>query len=89
MATCVPIRDLKDTAKFADLVESASEPITVTKNGYDTFVVMRSKDYEAMRKAYAKEQLLSVIAKAEADLAVGNYVSGDEFTLEMRAKYGI
>jgi len=89
MATCVPIRDMKDTAKFAELVERTPEPITVTKNGYDAFVVMRSKDFEAMHEAYAKEQLLAIIAQAETDLAAGNYADGKKFTTKVRAQYGI
>lgn len=47
MTTCVPIRDMKNTAAFTALVESSEEPITVTKNGYDTFVVMKASDYKA------------------------------------------
>ena len=44
MPTAVPIRDLKNTAAFARLVDESPEPITVTKNGYDKFVAMRSQD---------------------------------------------
>ena len=43
MPKTVPIRDLKDTAAFARLVEDSNAPVTVTRNGYDAFVVMRSR----------------------------------------------
>ena len=42
MPKCVPIKDIRDTAAFSELVEKSPEPITVTKNGYDQFVVIRS-----------------------------------------------
>ena len=45
MPTAVPVRDLKNTAAFARLVDESPEPITVTKNGYDKFVAMRRQDY--------------------------------------------
>ena len=41
MQTCVPVKDLKDTASFARRVEQASGPITVTKNGYEVFYALR------------------------------------------------
>ncbi len=46
MPTCVPIKDLESTAAFTRTVESAAEPITVTRNGYDAFVVMKTDEYE-------------------------------------------
>ena len=45
MATCVPIKDMRDTAQFLKLVQESDEPITVTKNGYSELVVMRAEDY--------------------------------------------
>ena len=89
MPTCVPIRDMKDTAKFSALVQSAPGPVTVTKNGYDEFVVMRSADYEAMRDEVAKAEILNRMAKAEMELAAGDYVDGASFTQNIRARYGI
>ena len=63
MPICVPIKDMKDTAKFARLVEEANGPVTVTKNGYDAFVVMRSADYDRLaneREEEAKQRLEQV-----------------------------
>lgn len=51
MPVCVPIKDMRDTAKFSELVESTPGPITVTKNGYSKFVVMRSVDYDRMSRS--------------------------------------
>ena len=54
MAVCVPVRDMKDTAAFAKLVKESPEPITVTKNGYSEFVVMRSEDYDMIARGGCK-----------------------------------
>ena len=34
MATIIPIRDLKDTAKVSKMCHESEEPIYITKNGY-------------------------------------------------------
>jgi hypothetical protein len=54
MATCIPIKDLKDTAKFSKLVHSHAEPITITKNGYDDMVVMTSDYYDFLSSQLVK-----------------------------------
>ena len=92
MPVCVPIKDMKDTAKFSRLVEEASGPVTVTKNGYDAFVVMRSADYDRMvsdRDEIAKRKLLERVARAEIEIAEGRYSDYDIATAELRAKYGL
>ena len=92
MPVCVPIKDLKDTAKFAKLVEESSGPITVTKNGYDAFVVMRSADYDRLASSHeeeAKQKLLARIAIAERELAEGKFTDYDSATQKLRDKYGL
>lgn len=54
MPVCVPIKDMRDTAKFSELVETTPGPVTVTKNGYSKFVVLRSEDYDLMVQEQAK-----------------------------------
>ena len=87
--TCVPIRDMKNTAAFTALVEDAPAPITVTRNGYDVFVVMRSEEYEAMQLELSRARLLSRVSQAEAEYAAGDYVDGKEFTGRIRSEYGL
>lgn len=86
---CVPIRDMKNTAAFTALVDESSTPITVTRNGYDVFVVMRSEDYEAVQVELARARLLSRISQAEAEYSSGDYVDGKDFTSGMRSEYGL
>lgn len=87
--TCVPIRDMKNTAAFTALVDEAPTPITVTRNGYDAFVVMRSEEYEALQLELARARLLSRMSQAEAEYAAGDYLDGKEFTGKMRSEYGL
>ncbi|MEG1561643.1 MAG: type II toxin-antitoxin system Phd/YefM family antitoxin [Raoultibacter sp.] len=80
---------MKNTAAFTALVEGAPAPITVTRNGYDAFIVMRSEEYEAMQLELARARLLSRVSQAEAEYAAGDYVDGKEFTDRMRREYGL
>lgn len=89
MPVCVPIKEMKDTASFARIIEGASGPVTVTKNGYDAFVVMRSDDYEAMQVELAKTRLLARIAQAEHEYATGQFSDGEEFLESLRNKYDL
>lgn len=89
MPVCVPIKEMKDTAAFTRTVEEAPGPVTVTKNGHDAFVVMRSDDYEAMQMELAKTKLLSRIAQAEHEYATGQFSDGEEFFKSLREKYGL
>lgn len=89
MAVCVPVRDMKDTAAFAKLVKEFPEPITVTKNGYGEFVVMRSEDYDMMREEVAKARLVRVLVDADKAYEQGEYVDGATFIAAMREQYGL
>ncbi len=89
MPTCVPIKDLKDTAAFTKTIEGAAGPVTVTRNGYDAFVVMRTDDYEAMQEELARTRLSLRIAQAEKEYAAGQFSDGAAFVREMRQQYGL
>ena len=87
MPVCVPIKDLRDTAKFSELVESSPTPITVTKNGYSKFVVMRSEDYDLMEEECARARLLSRMALAEQERAAGESRDAFESLDAIEAKH--
>ncbi len=89
MPVCVPVKDMKDTAAFARTVESAPGPVTVTRNGYDAFVVMRTDDYEAMQQELAKGRLLARVARAERDSAGGRYADAPAFLVSLRSRQGL
>ena len=58
---------MRDTAAFANLVETSLKPIIATKNGYDQFVVLHSRDYDAPKNSEAKSQLMSPLSLAEQE----------------------
>lgn len=89
MPVCVPIKDMRDTAAFSNLVEKTPEPVTVTKNGYSKFVVMRSEDYDALVNAQAQAHLMARIAIAERERKEGSHVDAIESLNALEAKYGL
>lgn len=89
MPVCVPIKDMRDTAAFTKLVEDTPEPVTVTKNGYSKFVVMRSDDYDALVSAQAQAHLMARIAVAERERKEGNYLDALDALDNLEAKYGL
>ncbi|MBQ9002895.1 MAG: type II toxin-antitoxin system Phd/YefM family antitoxin [Eggerthellaceae bacterium] len=89
MPTCVPVKDLRDTAAFVELVKASPEPITVTKNGYDEFVCVRSADYRRLEQAQARADLLARIAIAERERAQGDGVDAFEDIKAARLAYGL
>lgn len=89
MATCVPVRDMKDTAKFSETVRNADGPVTVTKNGRDEFVVMTSDTYEGIKQELARIKLYDIVFQAERELAEGKHSDYDTFSRELREKYGL
>lgn len=88
MPACVPVRDLKDTAAFASLVDEKRE-VTVTKNGYEAFHCLSNDQYQAMQQEIAKSKLLSRIMLAEDEIARGAGRDFDEFEASIKAKYGL
>ena len=89
MPVCVPMKDMRDTAKFSELVETTTGPVTVTKNGYSKFVVLRSEDYDLMVQEQAKARLMARIAVAERERAAGTARDAFEALDDLEAKYGL
>lgn len=89
MALCVPIKDLRDTAAFDDMVSSSDFPITVTKNGYDRFVCVKSSEFARWEQADARARLLERIMISERERAEGLGVDAFSATESLREKYGL
>lgn len=86
MPICVPISDMKDTAKFTELVLESPEPIIVTKNGYDALIVQRSDTYSQGSLLSPKEKLMRMIEEAEDDIANGRVYDAMECIERSRKK---
>ena len=89
MSLCVPIKDLRDTAAFDEMVTSSPTPIIVTKNGYDRFVCVKSSDFNRWEQAEARARLLERIMVAERERIEGKSVDAFEATESLKEKYGL
>lgn len=89
MPKCVPIKDLRDTASFDELVMKSPDPITVTKNGYDRFTCVRSEDFRKWETADARARLLERIMVSEAERTRGQFSDAFESLASIREKYGL
>ncbi len=88
MAVCVPVRDMKDTARFTSLVEAERE-VTVTKNGYDAIHCLSDAQYRLIQDEVAKAKLLSRIMLAEQEIEAGAWENGASFASSIRSEYGL
>lgn len=89
MPTCVPIKDLRNTAAFDEMVTNSEVPVIVTKNGYDRFVCIKSSEFSRWEKADARAKLLERIMISERERAEGLHSDAFEATVALRAKYGL
>ena len=89
MPTCIPIKDIRDTVAFSKLVETSPEPVIVTKNGYDQFVVIRSKDYDEIRELQAKNRIMERMLVAERERAAGSHANAEDSIASLRAHYDL
>lgn len=88
MPICVPVRDMRDTAGFAELVEREGD-VTVTKNGYATMHCLSERAYRLMMDEVAKSRLLSRIALAEEEISQGLGGDLDDVVESLRAGHGL
>lgn len=89
MSLCVPIKDLRDTAAFDKMVAESPTPVTVTKNGYDRFVCVKSSDFSRWEQADARARLLERIMISEHERAEGLHSDALEVTKALRDEYGL
>lgn len=86
-ATCVPVKELKNTAEFTQTVQNAEGPVYVTKNGREIFVTMSMDVYQILAEAEARQTLYNEIAKAEEDFKNGNTYDAYEVLAELRQRH--
>lgn len=89
MTTCVPIKDMKSTTAFADLVERSDGPVIVTRNGRDAFAVLRMDDLQALEQEAARAHLYALVDEAEEDIANDRVSEAFDSMSAARARYGL
>ncbi len=88
MPTCVPVRDMKNTAEFVAMVQREKD-VTVTKNGYSAIHCLSEEEYRLLQEERIKSRLLSRMLLAEEELACDEAIDFDDFTASVRAEYGL
>ena len=88
MAICVPVRDMKSTSSFVELVERESE-VTVTKNGREAMHCLSEARYRAMQEEAARARLLSRMLVAKREEESGSFDDYDSFAARLKVKYGL
>ena len=78
MPACVPVKELKETAKFAELVRSEDE-VVVTKNGYEEFYCLSKERYAALKEQLERAKLMARLELAAKETAAGEVVDFDDF----------
>lgn len=89
MPLCIPIRDMKDTASFAETVLAAQAPVIVTKNGKEALVTMSPEVYEGMLREAARARLYDIVDKGLSDVENGRSQEADAVAARLREKYGL
>ena len=98
MPKIIPIRDLKDTSSISNMVNESSEPVYVTKNGYEDMVILSADEYGKIVKNYsdvvaekeklaAANEIITKLMEAERDFAEGRYRSHGDVMEDLRKKY--
>ena len=85
MARIIPVRDLRDTTKIAEMCRESSEPIFVTKNGYDDMVIMSSEVYDSM---LYRQSIIDAVLEGTVQIDNGEGIDGESVKKSLGEKYG-
>ncbi|MEG2274336.1 MAG: type II toxin-antitoxin system Phd/YefM family antitoxin [Clostridia bacterium] len=79
-----PMRDLRKTTEISNLCHTVTEPVFITKNGYQDLVIMSQEEFE---RRCAKEEIYMKLLEAEQDIANGDVIQGDAVFSALRKQY--
>lgn len=88
-ATCVPVKELKNTAAFTETVQAADGPVLVTKNGREVFATMSMEVYEALVTEAARARLYQEVEAGEDDISEGRHREAEDVVASLKAVYGL
>lgn len=83
--SCIPIRDLKNTAAVSQLCHDTPTPITVTKNGYADMVIMSVEAFDRVLESAAAIKLMQGLRDIEA----GRTRPARQSLAALREKHGL
>ena len=96
MTYCVPMKEMKDTSSFADMIKQTNHPVFVTKNGREEFVVMSTEVFERTHQFSSQfsnqtqptNPLYAFLAKSEEDAKNGKTIDAFDYLKTLEDKYG-
>ena len=83
MPVCVPIKELKETAKFAHIVEE-NDDVIVTKNGSEAFHCLSNEKYDYFQEEFLKAKLSKRLDLAMQETKASDYIDFDDFIMELK-----
>ena len=90
MPLCVPIKDLRNTAAFDEMVSNSPSPVIVTKKTIDgERAFVKSSEFNQWEQAETRARLLERIMISERERTEGLHSDAFETTESLRAKYGL
>jgi len=88
--TTLPLAEIKKRlSEIVDRVEQHHERVVLTRNGRPTAVIMSPDDLESLEETLdilSEPGALTAIREAEAEIAAGNFVTGEELRREHPAR---
>lgn len=87
-ATCIPVKELKNTAEFTQTVQNAKGPVYVTKNGREVFACISVDLLAVLAEAEARLRLYQEVEKGEEDIRAGRLYDANDISEGLKVKYG-
>ena len=85
MPKIMPITELRNTKKIAEICEIEQAPVFITSNGFNKLVVMSDEVYN---KYFALIDLYQKLSQAEEDIQANRVRPAKEVFKELDEKYG-
>ena len=89
VSRAVPVRDMKDTAKFCQTVRESDGPVVVTRRGYDEFFVLSPAMFREYQIICRKQEIYERIDAAELRLESGQGVPAHDALDQIRQRHGL
>ena len=85
MPKIMPITELRNTKKIAQICDDEQAPIFITSNGFNKLVIMSD---EIFNKYFALADIYQKLSEAEEDIKANRVRPAKDVFKELDAKYG-
>ena len=85
MPRIIPITELRNTKKIAQVCDEEQAPVFITSNGYNRLVIMNDEVYN---KYFVLADVYQKLAESEEDFKAGRVRPAEDVFQELKEKYG-